>query len=125
MLHIPQHSLVAAGDPARYDFRAALGRPLGGRHVSKRAARILRSRTGSSIRKASELLDIAPSSVSRKVALLEQQIGTVLLERTSSGVRLTHAGVLVADYARSVVLDYDSCARISTTPAAAAASSSD
>ncbi len=61
-----------------------------------------------SIRKASELLDIAPSSVSRKVALLEQQIGTVLLERTSSGVSLTHAGVLVADYARSVVLDYDS-----------------
>ncbi len=47
-----------------------------------------------SIRKASELLDIAPSSVSRKVAVLEQQIGTVLLERTSIGVRLTHAGSL-------------------------------
>jgi DNA-binding transcriptional LysR family regulator len=61
-----------------------------------------------SIRKAGELLDIAPSSVSRKVALLERQIGTSLLERTSSGVRLTHAGVLVAEYARSVVLDYDS-----------------
>lgn len=60
-----------------------------------------------SIRKASELLDIAPSSVSRKIALLEQQIGTVLLERTSTGVRLTHAGSQVAEYARSVVFDYD------------------
>jgi DNA-binding transcriptional LysR family regulator len=61
-----------------------------------------------SIRKASELLDIAPSSVSRKVALLEHHIGTTLLERTSGGVKLTHAGSLVAEYARSVILDYDS-----------------
>jgi DNA-binding transcriptional LysR family regulator len=61
-----------------------------------------------SIRKASELLNIAPSSVSRKVALLEQQMGTTLLDRTSVGVSLTHAGTLVAEYARSVVLDYDS-----------------
>jgi DNA-binding transcriptional LysR family regulator len=61
-----------------------------------------------SIRKASELLDLAPSSVSRKVALLEHHIGTTLLDRTSGGVKLTHAGTLVAEYARSVVLDYDS-----------------
>src|ERR1700733_5293862 len=61
-----------------------------------------------SIRKASELLDIAPSSVSRKVALLEHHIGTILLDRTSGGVKLTHAGSLVAEYARSVILDYDS-----------------
>jgi DNA-binding transcriptional LysR family regulator len=61
-----------------------------------------------SIRKASELLDIAPSSVSRKVALLEHHIGTTLLDRTSGGVKLTHAGSLVAEYARSVILDYDS-----------------
>jgi DNA-binding transcriptional LysR family regulator len=61
-----------------------------------------------SIRRASELLDIAPSSVSRKVALLEHEIGTALLDRTSAGVSLTHAGALVAEYARSVVLDYDS-----------------
>lgn len=61
-----------------------------------------------SIRKAAELLNVAPSSVSRKIALLEQQIGTALLERASKGVTLTHAGVMVAEYARSVVLDYDS-----------------
>lgn len=61
-----------------------------------------------SIRKAAEQLDVAPSSVSRKIALLEYQIGTALLERKSSGVALTHAGIMVAEYARSVVLDYDS-----------------
>jgi DNA-binding transcriptional LysR family regulator len=61
-----------------------------------------------SIRKAAEALDVAPSSVSRKVSLLEHQIGTTLLQRTSSGVALTHAGSMVAEYARSVVLDYDS-----------------
>lgn len=64
------------------------------------------AQTGS-IRKASEVLNIAPSSVSRKVALLEHQIGTTLLERTANGVVLTHAGTLVAEYARTVVLDYE------------------
>jgi molybdate transport repressor ModE-like protein len=61
-----------------------------------------------SIRKASRVLGVAPSSVSRQVALLEHQMGTELLQRTAGGVVLTHAGTLVADYARSVVLDYDS-----------------
>jgi DNA-binding transcriptional LysR family regulator len=61
-----------------------------------------------SIRKASRALGVAPSSVSRQVALLEHQMGTELLQRTASGIMLTHAGTLVADYARSVVLDYDS-----------------
>jgi DNA-binding transcriptional LysR family regulator len=61
-----------------------------------------------SIRKAAEVLAVAPSSVSRKVSLLEHQIGTTLLQRTSTGVALTHAGAMVAEYARSVVLDYDS-----------------
>ncbi len=61
-----------------------------------------------SIRKASEFLNVSPSSISRIVALLEHEIGTVLIDRTSAGVSLTHAGKLVAEYARSVVLDYDS-----------------
>jgi DNA-binding transcriptional LysR family regulator len=65
------------------------------------------AQTGS-IRRASETLGVAPSSVSRKIALLEHQIGTTLLERTSAGVVLTHAGTLVAEYARAVVLDYES-----------------
>lgn len=64
-------------------------------------------KTGS-IRKASRVLGCAPSSISRQVALLEHKMGTSLLKRTTTGILLTHAGTLVAEYARSVVLDYDS-----------------
>jgi DNA-binding transcriptional LysR family regulator len=51
---------------------------------------------------------VAPSSISRNIAVLEREMGTRLLARSSSGVALTHAGRLVADYARAVLLDYDS-----------------
>ena len=61
-----------------------------------------------SIRKASEALGVAPSSVSRNIAVLEREMGTRLLARSAGGVTLTHAGRLVADYARAVLLDYDS-----------------
>jgi DNA-binding transcriptional LysR family regulator len=61
-----------------------------------------------SIRKASEALGVAPSSVSRNIAVLEHEMGTRLLARSTGGVTLTHAGRLVADYARAVLLDYDS-----------------
>ena len=65
------------------------------------------ARTGS-VRKASEALGVAPSSVSRNIAVLERAMGTRLLARGAGGVTLTHAGELVAQYARSVLLDYDS-----------------
>jgi DNA-binding transcriptional LysR family regulator len=64
-------------------------------------------RTGS-IRKASEALRVAPSSVSRSIAVLEREMGTALLARSAAGVSLTHAGTLVAEYARAVLHDYDS-----------------
>lgn len=60
-----------------------------------------------SIRKASEALNVAPSSVSRQIAVLEREMGTTLFERRAGGMTLTHAGELVADYARSVLVDYD------------------
>jgi DNA-binding transcriptional LysR family regulator len=63
-------------------------------------------RTGS-IRKASELLGVAPSSVSRKVAVFEHLFGTALFERTAEGAVLTPSGSLVADYARTVLADYE------------------
>ncbi len=61
-----------------------------------------------SIRKASEVMGVAPSSVSRQIAMLEREMGTTLFDRRASGVELTHAGTLVADYARTVLVDYDS-----------------
>lgn len=64
------------------------------------------SRLGS-IRKASESLNVAPSSISRQIAVLERQFGTTLLERSARGVRLSHAGTFVADFARATLLGYD------------------
>ncbi|HLY06634.1 MAG TPA: LysR family transcriptional regulator [Rhizomicrobium sp.] len=61
-----------------------------------------------SIRRASEALQVAPSSVSRSIAVLEREMGTILLARSAAGVSLTYAGTLVAEYARSVLHDYDS-----------------
>jgi DNA-binding transcriptional LysR family regulator len=61
-----------------------------------------------SIRKASEALGVAPSSVSRHIAILERQIGTALFDRRSDGVDLTHASALVAEFIRKLLVDYDS-----------------
>ncbi len=60
-----------------------------------------------SIRRASEILGLAPSSISRQIALIEHEVGTSLLERTAGGVTPTYAGQLVAEYARSMILEYD------------------
>jgi len=60
-----------------------------------------------SIRKASEMLGVAPSSVGRHIAVLEAQFCTKLFHRTTSGLELTHAGRLAAEFARSVLVDYD------------------
>jgi DNA-binding transcriptional LysR family regulator len=60
-----------------------------------------------SVRKASETLNVAPSSVSRQIGVLEHEVGTALFERRSGGMKLTHAGELVAEFARAVLVDYD------------------
>lgn len=53
-----------------------------------------------SLRKAAAKLDIAPSAVSRQVALLETAFGAPLLERTSRGIRPTPVGELALEYCR-------------------------
>ena len=42
---------------------------------------------GGSIRAAAERLDVAPSAVSRQIALLEEELAVPLLERQARGVR--------------------------------------
>lgn len=61
-----------------------------------------------SIRAASDSLGLAPSSVSRQIQLLEHQLGAQLFDRSASGVVPTHSGRLAAEFARTVLLDYDS-----------------
>lgn len=69
--------------------------------------------TRGSIRAAAERLGIAPSAVSRQISLLEDELGTVLLERHRTGVVPTEAGRLMIDYHRQHMAHrYDMLAKI-------------
>lgn len=54
---------------------------------------------------AGERLHIAPSAVSRQIALLESSIGMPLFERKPRGMEPTAAGSALADHARRAVLE--------------------
>jgi DNA-binding transcriptional LysR family regulator len=60
-----------------------------------------------SIRRAAERLYVAPSAVSRQIALLEQTYGLPLFERHAGGVRLTLAGEVFARQSRATVRDFE------------------
>lgn len=57
-----------------------------------------------SVRSAADRLHVAPSAVSRQLSKLEHEFDTQLLERHSTGVRLTAAGELLAKHL-AVVFD--------------------
>lgn len=60
-----------------------------------------------SIRKAAERLHVAPSAISRQIAILEHALGLRLFERTSTGVCTTAAGSLLAQHTQSIFRDVD------------------
>jgi len=60
-----------------------------------------------SIRRAADRLHIAPSAISRQIALLEHSLGVTLLERTNTGIRLTPAGTLLERFTRKMCRDLD------------------
>ncbi|MEO3427482.1 LysR family transcriptional regulator [Pelagibius sp. CAU 1746] len=60
-----------------------------------------------SIRQAAEALNVAQSAVSRQIKNLEDEIGMPLFIRHPRGVRLTDAGVILAKYTRSTMLNMD------------------
>ncbi len=64
-----------------------------------------------SIRKASQKLGSSPSSVSRQISILEGQIGAELFSRTPTGINLTYAGQLVADFAAPFIQQFDDLRR--------------
>ena len=45
-----------------------------------------------SFRKAAERMYVTPSAVIKQIDALEEEVGTVLFERTSRGLQLTAAG---------------------------------
>ncbi len=52
------------------------------------------------MRAASENLNVAPSSISRQIAKLEEELGVPLIERNRSPMKLTEAGELALSYYR-------------------------
>jgi DNA-binding transcriptional LysR family regulator len=52
------------------------------------------------LRRAADVLHIAPSAVDRQIIQLEEDLGTQLFERTPSGMRMTAAGELLVDCVR-------------------------
>ena len=58
-----------------------------------------------SIRKAADRLHIAPSAISRQIAILERELKVRLFERNSAGVLTTAAGRLLAYHTQSIFRD--------------------
>lgn len=55
-----------------------------------------------SIRRASEILHVAPSSVSRSISALEYDLGAMLFERSKRGMRLTSSGEVLARHTSQI-----------------------
>jgi len=55
---------------------------------------------GGTMRAASENLNVAPSSISRQIAQLEEELGVPLIERNRSPLKLTEAGEIALGYYR-------------------------
>lgn len=56
-----------------------------------------------SLAKAAQLLEIAPSALSRQIAILEEECGGMLFHRTGRGVVLTRLGEMVEPKARALL----------------------
>src|SRR5215207_1967757 len=56
-----------------------------------------------SLSAAAHALHITQPAVSRQIALLERQLGTVLVRRTSRGVQATEAGRILVDHTDAVL----------------------
>ncbi len=57
--------------------------------------------------RASEKLFVSQSALSQQIQTLEQEVGTVLLDRSKRGVRLTAAGEILFHYAQRIFHELD------------------
>lgn len=56
------------------------------------------------------MLNVASTSINRKILSVEETLGVKLLSRTSEGVELTFAGTLMLEHCRKTLLDYENVA---------------
>ena len=60
-----------------------------------------------SISAASRIFDVQPSSISRQLAALEQELGVRLLNKTTRDTGLTEAGQKYYEYSQRIVAEFD------------------
>ncbi|MBL4796558.1 MAG: LysR family transcriptional regulator [Oleispira sp.] len=64
-----------------------------------------------SISEASRFFDVQPSSISRQLTALEQELGVRLLNKTTRNIGLTEAGRKYYDYSLRIVTEFDQAKR--------------
>lgn len=64
-----------------------------------------------SISQASRVFDVQPSSISRQLAALEQELGVRLLNKTTRNMGLTEAGYKYYEYSQRIVSEFDEAKR--------------
>ena len=64
-----------------------------------------------SISEASRVFDVQPSSISRQLSALEQELGVRLLNKTTRNIGLTEAGRKYYDYSQRIVAEFDQAKR--------------
>ncbi|WP_068544278.1 LysR family transcriptional regulator [Thalassotalea crassostreae] len=64
-----------------------------------------------SISAASRIYDVQPSSISRQLAALEQELGVKLLNKTTRNSGLTEAGKKYYEYSQRIVTEFDDAKR--------------
>lgn len=57
--------------------------------------------------RAAEVCHVSPSTLSRAIKLLEEELGVALFERDNRSVRLTHEGVRFQTYARDTLTQWE------------------
>jgi DNA-binding transcriptional LysR family regulator len=65
-----------------------------------------------SISKASRIFDIQPSSISRQLSALEEELNVRLLERSTRNVGVTEAGQLFYQYSKRITGEFDEAKRV-------------
>ena len=64
-----------------------------------------------SISEASRIFDVQPSSISRQLTVLEQELGVRLLNKTTRNTGLTEAGRKYYEFSQRIVLEFDEAKR--------------
>lgn len=65
-----------------------------------------------SISEASRIFDVQPSSISRQLAVLEQELGVRLLNKTTRNTGLTEAGHKYYEFSQRIVSEFDQAKRV-------------